>query len=214
MLNVKVETNAPEVAAWMRRVYRDQIPFATSRAINATALSFQDKQRKGIQERFTIRRDWVLRGVKINREDFARKNKLEAIVRIDPARDFLVKFEQGGTKHPTGSRLAIPDEVRRTKSGVVSRVLRPRALDFEAVGEGRYVGAKKTFMLRKPGGRGVIFQFFGRRRNRKTRTLYTFAPSAKIDPILRFEQTASETIRREFEEHFSREFDRAIRTAR
>jgi len=214
MLNVQVETNAPEVADWFRRLYSDQIPFATSRAINATAISFQEKQRQGIRERFTIRRQWVLRGVKINREDFARKDRLEARVHIDSARDFLIKFEKGGRKRPEGSRLAIPAEVRRTKAGVVSRTLRPRALDFKPTGDGRYAGQKKTFMLRRPGGRGVIFQFFGRRGNRQTRTLFTFAPSAKIEPILKFEETATATIKREFEGHFSREFDRAVRTAR
>lgn len=214
MLNMKVETNSREVAGWFHDLYRDQIPYATARAINATAIDFQKREREGLEDRFTIRRPWVLRGIKINREDFATKEKPEAIVHVDQDRSFLIKFEKGGVKRPRGRSLVVPVDARRTKSGVVSRTIRPRALGLKEIGGGRAVGDKRTFLIRKPGGRGVIFQWFGRRGSGQTRTLFMMIPSAKVDPRLHFEDTAKDVVRRRFEENFEREFDRAIRTAR
>ena len=64
-----------------------------------------------MRKRFTIRRAYVLQGVKFSK--FSTKRDLEAIVEIDPTREFLFKFEEGGTVRPRGTRLAVPDEVRR-----------------------------------------------------------------------------------------------------
>lgn len=215
-MEIQITTNAAEVSEFARRVFHDQIPFATSLAINTTAKEFQREQREGLKDRFTIRRRWVLTGIKINRGDFATKRKLVARIHVDPARDFLTKFEEGGIKRPTGTRLAIPHAVRRTATGVVSRSFRPRALRFREVGGGMAKGEKRTFLVRAPGGRGAILQRFGRRGRGggSTRVLYTFAPAARIDPILEFEETGARVVRDRFEPNFEAAFDRAVRTAR
>lgn len=232
---ITVDTNAAEVSDFMRSLFADQVPFAVATAINRTARDFQDAQRDLMRDRFTIRRPWVLQGVKINRGDFATKTKLEARVHIDPARDFLVKFEEGDTKRPRGSRIAVPQEARRTKTGVVSRTQRPRALKFVKWGEGAkavvFRGEKRTWMVQRKGGGGEIYQRIGRRRAGKTRTgrqmrrdagsrlsttrrLFIFTPEADTPDTLNFEETARRTVQDRFDANFSDAFDRAVRTAR
>ena len=215
-MRIDVDTNAAEVARSLRFLFREQVPFATSLAINNTAKGIQAEQREGMKSRFTIRRAYVLQGVKISK--FSTKRDLEAIVEIDPTRDFLFKFEEGGTVRPRGTRLAVPDEVRRGKTGVVSRVMRPRRLEFERWGSGPkaevHRGKRRTFMIRRPGGTGGIFQRVGRRKSTKLRMLFSFTPQAEVDPTLEFELTAQTVFESTFESNFVASFDRAVRTAR
>lgn len=87
--------------------------------------------------------------------------------------DILAKFEEGGTKRPReGRHLVVPIEVRRTKTGVVSRVQRPRAFQFREVGQS-IVGLKRTFIIPGVG----IFQ---RRGKRNVRLLYGFESAVPI----------------------------------
>ena len=224
-MRIDVDSNAGEVARSLRFLFRDQVPFATSLAINQTARGIQTEQRAGMRQRFTIRRAYVLQGVKFSK--FSTKRDLEAIVEIDPTREFLFKFEEGGTVRPRGTRLAVPDEVRRGKTGVVSRVMRPRRLEFERWGSGPraevHRGKKRTFMIRRPDGTGAILQRLGRRgrkripgqrRPGKLRMLFSFTPQAQIEPSLEFELTARTVFERSFASNFEASFDRAVRTAR
>ena len=192
------------------------MPFATTLAINNTAKSIQTEPRDGLRSRFTIRRAWVLQGVKVSK--FSTKRDLEAVVEIDPRRDFLFKFEEGGTTRPRGTRFAVPDEVRRGKTGVVSRVMRPRKLEFKFSGSGPkaevFKGLKRTFMIRRPDGTGAIFQRVGRRRSTRLRMLFSFTPKAEIEPSLEFEITAQTVFQETFAKNFEASFDRAVRTAR
>ncbi len=213
---IDVDTNAAEVARSLRFLFRDQIPFATSKAINDTAKGIQAEQRKGMKKRFTIRRAYVLQGVKINK--FSKKRDLEAIIEIDPTRAFLFKFEEGGTTRPRGTRFAVPDEVRRGKTGVVSRVMRPSRLEFKRWGSGPraevHRGKRRTFMVRTPDGQGGVFQRFGRRKSTKLRMLFSFTPKAEIEPTLEFELTAQTVFQETFTRNFEQSFDRAVRSAK
>ena len=226
-MRIDVDTNAAEVARSLRFLFRDQVPFATSLAINQTARGIQTEQRAGMRKRFTIRRAYVLQGVKFSK--FSTKRDLEAIVEIDPTREFLFKFEEGGTVRPRGTRFAVPDEVRRgKKTGVVSRVMRPRGLRFEFHGSGPraevHRGLKRTFMIRRPDGTGAILQRLGRRGGKrkprgqrrvgKLRMLFSFTPQAEVEPSLRFELTARTVFEQSFASNFEASFDRAVRTAR
>lgn len=204
---------------FMNRLFQDQIPFATSKAINATAVEFQQTQRRGMRDRFTIRRPWVLQGVKISRGDFARKDRLQARIHIDQKREFLVIHEPGGIKEPRGALFAVPDAARRTKAGVVSKTIRPRALSFERWGRGRvatvYRGDKRTFMVVPHGRlRGGIYQRRGKGKRGRVRQLFSFTPAARIEPRLEFEETAVRVVGSTFKAIYAREFERAIQSAR
>lgn len=215
-----VETNAPEVGALIGRLFRDQIPFSTSRAINATAKDFQRVQRRHMADEFEVRRKRFVEGaVKI--KPFATKRRLEAVVSIDPpggkARaDILTKFESAREKFPySGNTIAVPVDVRRTASGLVSRPLRPGNLGLHHVAGRMSKGDRRTFAIRDgEGGTGAIFQRFGRRGATSIRILYLLVKRVPIDPGLDFYENAERVVAREFQGHFDREFTNAVRTAR
>lgn len=213
---------------FVKTVFRDQIPFATSVAINRTALAFQEDQRQRMADIFTIRRKrFMERSVKI--KPFARKHSLEAKIQIDapPAGpkkdDIFAKFETDSHKTPfRGRSVAVPTEhVSRTPTGVIRKGWRPKELLEGGTqhGEGRvfkkrgnvFRGNKRTFLVRRPGGRGTIFQ---RKRGGDVVPLYQLVPRVSLPPDLEFVETATKTVAREWDDQFARAFDFAIRTAR
>lgn len=171
MINVEVDTET--ASRWLRGLYSSQIPYALMRAINKTALQVQVAERRDMDQEFSLRRkDWAHRNVKIRRDDFATKTKLQAIVRIeapgDRSRsDILAKFEETTTKKPKGSHIAIPVDVRTTTVGIVRKNQRPRSFDFVHWGGNVWRGKDRTFMIRNPDGSGGIYQRTGRRGRKK-----------------------------------------------
>ncbi len=226
-MNITVDFPEREVGEFARQVFDDQMPFATSLAINNTAKVFQRRQRDRLREIFTIRRKrFADRSILI--KPFATKQSPEAKVSVDsppvgPANDDLfAKFESDRTKSPfRGNSIAVPTEhVPRTPTGVIKKGWRPKDLKEGGAqhGAGRvftrrgnvYKGAKRTVLIRKPGGRGTIFQ----RTDEGLRPLYQLVPRARIDPDLHFVDTANQVVNQEWEKQFGSAFDRATRTAR
>lgn len=224
---MKIEVHIPEaeVHAWARKVFEDQIPFATSKAINATALDFQKAQREHQHDVFTIRRKtFVDRAVKI--KPFATKQKPVATVSVDPpggkARaDILTQHEEGGTKTPKGTSLAVPAEARRTKTGIIRKRDRPRAYDFKRVKtKGRievYRGNRRTYMIRRPDGSGMIRRRIGKGKHgthQGTIPLFRLTPKGEIKPTLDFTDNARRTVDDRFATNWEREFGKAIQSGR
>lgn len=169
-----------------------QMPFAVMRSLNETAVQFQQDERRLMDAEFTIRRPWVKQGIKIDRGDFATKNKLEVRIHISKDRDFLFKFERGGIRVPRGGRskgigvqgakgLAVPVAARSSPTTVIPAGKRPRAFHFHAVQASKltklirgqslsgavgrmrvFEGDKRTIMLQSANGTGVILQRVGR----------------------------------------------------
>lgn len=174
-----------------------QMPFAMSKALNDVANDAQRSIQDTLAQHFILRRpDFIKRTIKRNREDFATKEKLVAVVRVDPQRDILAKFEDGGTKTPqSGKAIALPTEaVRRTKAQIISKAQRPRPL----------IASGKAF---SKGGR--LIMRIGRGVGALLRTAYVFKRSVKIPKRLGFVETANKAI----DAHWIRRAEDAIARA-
>ncbi len=219
-MQVALDTNATHVSTVARWIFRDQVPFAASKAINETLKDAQRAQRAHMRQAFTIRRrPFAERAVKI--KPFANKRRLHARIKIEPPggqerANIFTRHEVRGIREPIeGRSLAVPIGVRRKKTSVVRRERRPPAFKFREVGSGRRVamfkGVKRTFMLQSPDGTGYIIQRTGRR---KTRLLYRLVPSVPIAPRLAFLETVGRVVRANFPTNFRRAFIQAVRTRR
>lgn len=216
-----------QLSAFVRHVYRDQLPFTTSVAINRTALRFQDHQREHMREEFTVRsKRFMDRSVKI--KPFSSKRSLAAKISIDSpgGREVFEKFETGGTKKPRGQSLTVPREELRVRSGRVRARERLRRLDLKRVGAapgglrtkgtGIYKGRRRTFMIRQSGGRGLVFRRVGPGETgtfQGTKLLWVLTPEGEIQPSLEFAKNARHIVDKVFDEEFAKAFDQALRTA-
>lgn len=204
MINITVD--AREALTYLQRVSQ-QAPFAVSLALNKVANHAQSAVRDGIKRTYTLRREqFVLNTVKINREDRARKDKLDATVRIDPERNFLAKFEDGGLKTARdGRHIAIPtSNVRRTKADIVQRSQRPRALlDSRAAGNGK--------VFKTEAG---IFQRTGARGASVVRALFLLRAVVRVRPTLSFKRNATDAVQRTWRTEMTSAFVQAEQSAR
>lgn len=189
-----------------------QVYFATSRALNLTALDFQAEERRHIRRTFTLRRASFIekQGVKI-KGGFATKRRLHVTIGVDDKASFLTKFEdQTAKRASSGHHVAIPQNVRRNKRDIVTRGNRPSALRGKPkvfkVGDKR---GPRTAHL-EPG----LYQRMGGKRNPTVRLLYLLRGQVRIRPVLYYKRNALSTVQQRFDKHFPRELANALRTAR
>lgn len=217
-MNLVMEIRDQGADRFVMAVFRDQLPFATSRALNETAKDFQRGQRKRMHSIFNIKDPGFSdRAVKI--KPFASKESLEARISIDPppARkdpadrsDIFAKFETEDTKTPhDGRSIAVPTEhVPRTASGRVRADWKPRR-----VLERNFKDGFRAFVRpsrKRPGVRTIFFVEPGN----KIVPLYQLVPHVSLPPDLEFVSTARGVVDDRWRVNFLEAFDRAIRKAR
>lgn len=198
-----------------------QLPFATAQALNQTANDFQRVEQEAVLRNFTVRqRSYILNSIKRNRgQDFATKDHLVAVVRIDPQRNQLAKFETGGMKVAIQGKpfVAIPlPGIKRTKRDLVPRRLYPSAFKpFIDLPGDRAKGQERTFIVPTKGGDRILLQRFGGTRGKQgVRALYLFVHEVKIDDRLHFHENAVAVARASWAPNFRTAWVQALRTAR
>lgn len=177
-----------------------QIPFATAVALTNTAKDAQSSVLGELSDAFTLRGVWYKPrnkfGIKIKP---AKKTDLQAEIGTDA--DWLELHESGGIKRPRGRHIAIPtNNIRRLKSGKISKVNRPRNL-------------KRSFILNTKNGR-VLFQrkFKGKRSH--IVPLYNLEKRATIRKRSTVIEPSLRTIKFRLQSNFNRSLNRALKTAK
>lgn len=206
-VRLSVHTDVRRVRASLDAFARDQVPFATAKAINATMLEVQAAARAGLAQHFTLRRrPFAERLVKIERGGFATKQKPVGVVGIQgPRADVLAKFEPGGTKRPRDlGRIAVPRVggiAKPRPTSIVREELRPGALlDNTLLSLRAFVRPFKSdpktrgiFVVdrrhearlgaRRRGGRGASA---AQQKRARPQLVYTLKPSVPIPATLGF----------------------------
>lgn len=212
---MKIRVDTSEAETFLDGMFKDQIPFAASKALNDTAKDAQRAIQQHVAGTFTLRRaDFILRETaKIPR--FSNKHDPELAVEIMATEraDFMHKFEGGLTKiSRTGGSVAVPGEWK-LRDEIIPAELRPRALKLRAhrteAGKVQLKGKLRTFVA-KPVG---IFQRVGPGRS-DIRLLYLFKKAVKTPAVLMFKQTAEKVIASKWAENWAKSFAQAIRTVK
>jgi hypothetical protein len=214
---ITVSMDARPLIKDMDALGQRQIPFAMMKTINETAEDGQAEEQELVARKFTLRRPtFVLNTVKINRGEFATKDNLRAIVRIDPERDVLSKFEDDGEKSAmfAGHALAIPIEAKRSKQDIVQNSMRPRALQltqvFSKSSDKIAKGVKGTFMIQHADGTGGIYQRVGS----TIHLLFTLKPRVPLPKSLAFVDTFKRVCAERMPINWTKWIAEAIRTAK
>lgn len=200
-VKVTISSNARQIARVHKKV-RKQIPFALSKALNASALKAGADVRKGLSSRFTIRNKYVERGIRVGK--FATKRKLVAEVgSTDP---FMVTHETGGArlKKPGNTFYAIPTAAIR--KGGKGRVTPSK---FPA----RLLKRKGSFLTRAKSGAPMVAQRKGKKRY-PISIWWIFVRKAHIRKRLGFEAQVDVSVQKNFDKSFAKAFEAALRTAR
>ncbi len=192
-----------DIAKAMRRLQSiaeaKQFRFSVAKALTTTAAQVQAEVKRNMPSRFTLRRDWIVKGIRMKP---ASKTRLEASVFSTDK--FMGLQEIGGDKSPLRNFLAIPTSmVKRTPRDLVKRGDRPAALgDRASVVE---VNGNKYLALKKPRKAA---------NGQRLRLLYLLVPRANIKERLGLRKDGVKVARARFVENLRTALADALRTAK
>jgi Family of unknown function (DUF6441)/Bacteriophage HK97-gp10, putative tail-component len=190
-----------------------QFRFSVAKALTQTAVEVQREVKKNMPSRFTLRRQWIVQGIRMEK---ATKDNLTATVYSKDA--FMGRQEVGGTKTPKyDQHLAIPMRaVRRYKSGMINPADLPANL-----GQAQFTVKRGGKDAARRGAGGSVFKlvsngrtFLCRRKNGKVELLYMLVPRAKVEKRLGLADDAVKVARARFSENLRDALEYAMRTAR
>lgn len=200
MINISVASEIQAAVAKLQTLSEaQQFRFSVAKALTTTASQVQQEVKKNMPSRFTLRRQWVVQGIRMER---ATKDNLTAKVY---SRDkFMGLQEIGGTKGPLRNYLAIPTRmVKRTPTDMIRKSDRPKALG-DKVEIVDYKGHK--YLALKKGRKGAGGQ--------QMRLLYLLIPRANIKKRLGLGDDAIKVAKAQFTNNLRDALEYAMRTAR
>ena len=131
MTTISIKHNINQVLPQIReKMSAKNMKFAVAKTLTNLAQESQAQVRREMPQKFTLRRKWVVGGIRIKP---AARDRLEAVVySLDSGgrRDFMTRQEFGGIKTAEGgSHVAVPlKAVQPNKSKLIPDVLKPKSL--------------------------------------------------------------------------------------
>ncbi len=213
MIQIEIK-GADELSAKFKN-FPGQVAFASSRAINDTALAVQRFELESqLPSKLTIRSrgtPWTKPGTKfgVNIKPFATKQSQLAIVGSHA--DWLRLQEAGGTKTVSGHRIAVPTKYWKSDKAIMTKARKPRSL---------LAAARRR---RELAGRAFIYEggkmpagIYARteRKSRALRMLFRLIDAAPIKPVLAFFVSAKKIVDGTYQTNFQKRIGEALATAR
>lgn len=219
-MQISVTHDVERAARQLDQLGLGQLRFATARALTMTAADAQKQVRAEMPGKFTIRRPWVLQGVRTER---ATKQNLTAWVYHKDA--YMPRQETGGIKRgkPGGGnfsssdlpvtagrrvrsasgRVAVPtQQVLRGKSDIIRKSDLPKGL------------GPKAFVIDKGDGTQLLARRFAKGKRAGLRVLYVLKPQTYVKPRWGFAQTVERVARARFYTNLETALAQAIQTSR
>jgi len=221
VLQISPASNLEEITGYLTELEATQVPFATVLALNRTAAEAQTTIKEELPQKFTLRRDWVSQGLRLQ---VATKGRPVALVFT---KDWFMEDQETGaertpTKAPT---LFAPTKVVRAGedlSGEIPADLRPKALMRQIKQGGRprrgQIGPQmasmpKPFIAKFSGGRTGLFIRRGKDRLPIV-LLYTLKDAIKIKPRWGFDATTAGVSDKVLRREFIKALDEALKSAK
>lgn len=225
MIELTVDVDNQSGIAGMIAGIRGQLPFAVSLGLNNIADVAQRAVQTALHGEFTLRHEAFIENTIYRKpgQDFATKTNLSATVRVDPTRDFLAKFEDGGDKVGQHA-LAIPI-IRQDHPAIIIQRDDPRNIkrvmalieqqDGKNVGPFKKRSAKRAaqqsfFLIHSKSGKTLVLQ----RDAGHTFVLYDLEHEVPIPASLHFDDIAMAAALAAADDEMGRAFEYAMATAR
>ena len=203
-MQFKVTSNIKQVQKSMGRIRKDQVPFATSLALNMTAddvakaITAQMPQKLDRPTPFTLAAYMTKKG-RFKGKRASKRNLVAVLIPGEAQAKYLELQVFGGTRTPAGSALAVPftKNARLNKYGNVPNR------------RGGLIKKKSQFIATIKGIEG-IWERYGRG-GKKIKLIHAFESEADYQPRLPIFKIAGGVIRNRLGRNFRVAYARAIR---
>lgn len=201
MINLIIKADIKKATRALDKMGRRQVPFATSVAINKTAVSIQRRAQSKITKDLDRPSPQVIKSIRVKR---STKRDLTGIVFILPAISRFLRYQiEGGTRPPRGKVEAVPVNIRLNKYGNII---------------GRRQG-KLRKLLSQPdifsgtinGVAGIWQRGKGGLKNKTVKLLAAYESSTQYDKRFPFYRYADDTAQRVWRRNFRIALARALR---
>jgi len=202
-LNITVGSNIGQLARTIDAFGKQQLPFATSQALNDAAFATRKQNvERTYPQSFDVKNKRF--AATMYRVEKSNKRNLTARVYDRLGRDYMVNQAEGGVKRPRGNNIAIPSRaIKRTASGKVPKAKQPRN-----------VLNARGYKTKLRSGQDVIAQQTGRGAAKRQQVLYLLEQRAYIPKRFRFYEDGQRTAQRSFNRAFATRFREAQRTSK
>lgn len=223
-MQITLKTNAPEVAAYVAALAADQIPFATSKAINETAKAIKRTEQKKIPEHFENRTGWLLKSGAMPLKYSNKRQYPQVFATLRVVDEVAALAATGGERKSGTGKMSVPfanagaGQSARALINPARRTLPPSKWPSRIAAPTQRRKSKrglkpKPFMLKSKSGRHYVAQRAAIGRSRLL-FLYGFKRTVKIKKTWPLLNNAENYIDRNFDRRFKLELQRAIQTAR
>jgi len=210
-MQISVKTDIKALTKRLDKIQRQQIPFATSVALNNTAeftaTNLNNDTRRYLesptpftQKAFTLKR--------------SNKRNLKALVFAKQIQaQYLSTQIKGGTRRPKNRAFALPTNVKRNRYGNIGRKEVRTLLAKHNVFSGTVFGISGIWERGHFSRRGR-FSTTSEARGSALRLLFAYEPKASYKPLFPYDRLVSGYARRAFRPFFETALRNALRTAR
>lgn len=218
-----VFTNAAEVEREFGRMGREQVPFATAKALTQLAFDGQRAGKTELERALELRNRYSATGIQVDPANKAAWPNIEAKVGVEQGRSYLIDHITGGKRDGgTHGRAILEADDMRSASGKVAKGKRPAALIAKAKYSKRKADLAAAFGGRKrKASKPLPFLFFSRRWGNEVLAVRTGEDRYPLKILYAFRKGVS--IKREFEldlavqgavlGNYKAAFDKALRRA-
>lgn len=203
-MQINVSSNISTVAKAIDAFGKNEIPFATHRALNDTAFAVRNHiVKKTYPQSFNVKNKGFA-GAMFRVERSPSKRKLVASVFDRLGREYMVDQAEGGVKTPRGRSIAIP--------GLDRPVARGRA-SYERNKPRTVLGRPRAFR-QLVGGQEMILERRTKKRYPLKRLYLLEQQSVRIPKRFPFYEEARKRVQRDFDKFFANRFAQAKRSPR
>ena len=229
MLKISVTHDLDKLVARIDRIGRDQVPFATAKALTRTAQAAQRAVPAALEQDLDRPTEFTKRGTFIVP---ARKSNLQAVVGFkDRQAEYMLYQIEGGVRAPKKKALRLPGEVVLNEYGNLPKGTITRLVQAAKSGKYGAVVKKRLGIGDRRKGAGDLDLFYGQPRGfpdlpvgiwrrmpgkpGKLVPVIVFPRAvAKYRPRFRFHAMVERVVREAFPREFASAFADAMRTAR
>ena len=220
-MQISVKSDIKKLSKGLSTIQRKQIPFATSKALNATAFDAQKSVKTALDLQLDKPTAYTKRGVQVEK---STKKNLVAKVGFRsrkfgkgqgaiPQADYMARQIKGGTRVPRGVAIPVPvpsnmkpNKFGNIPRGKIDRLLADKDKYFSGVPKGTKDGA--GIWQRMPANSKR------KKKGGKIRMVIAYEPKAVYQPRFRFKSVVEKSVKQNFSKRFQSAMRQALKSAR